>query len=90
MICRAGGSAEAEVGQKHGKTVAKKEQNEFRRKACGFEYHISISILCVLQAASFGGTNIDPNAWEDKKWRGQSRFPAQVRVGHVIITLFLY
>lgn len=42
---------------------------------------ISFPIFCALQAASFGGTNIDPNAWEDKKWRGQSRFPAQVRVG---------
>lgn len=33
--------------------------------------------LCV-QAASFGGTNIDPTAWEDKKNPGESRFPAQV------------
>lgn len=32
------------------------------------------------QAASFGGTNIDPTAWEDKKNQGESRFPAQVRV----------
>ncbi|KAL6313228.1 hypothetical protein AAG906_018694 [Vitis piasezkii] len=31
-------------------------------------------------AASFGGTNIDPTAWEDKKCPGESRFPAQVRV----------
>jgi hypothetical protein len=30
------------------------------------------------QAASFGGSNIDPTAWEDKKCRGESRFPAQV------------
>jgi hypothetical protein len=30
------------------------------------------------QAASFGGTNIDPTAWEDKKCPGESRFPAQV------------
>ncbi|KAK1326358.1 hypothetical protein QJS10_CPA01g01839 [Acorus calamus] len=30
--------------------------------------------------ASFGGTNIDPLAWEDKKCPGESRFPAQVRV----------
>nr|PNR38291.1 hypothetical protein PHYPA_021402 [Physcomitrium patens] len=29
--------------------------------------------------ASFGGSNIDPTAWEDKKCRGESRFPAQVR-----------
>lgn len=32
-----------------------------------------------LQAASFGGSNIDPSAWEDKKNPGESRFPAQVR-----------
>jgi len=31
-----------------------------------------------LQAASFGGSNIDPTAWEDKKCKGESRFPAQV------------
>lgn len=31
-----------------------------------------------VQAASFGGTNIDPTAWEDKKCAGESRFPAQV------------
>ena len=31
-----------------------------------------------LQAASFGGSNIDPTAWEDKKCPGESRFPAQV------------
>lgn len=34
----------------------------------------------VFEAASFGGTNIDPTAWEDKKNAGESRFPAQVRV----------
>ncbi|GMJ00454.1 Asparagine-rich protein 1, asparagine-rich protein [Hibiscus trionum] len=34
----------------------------------------------VFEAASFGGTNIDPTAWEDKKCHGESRFPAQVRV----------
>lgn len=31
-----------------------------------------------VQAAGFGGTNIDPTAWEDKKCPGESRFPAQV------------
>lgn len=31
-------------------------------------------------AASFGGSNIDPTAWEDKKYKGESRFPAQVRI----------
>lgn len=34
----------------------------------------------VFEASSFGGTNIDPSAWEDKKCKGESRFPAQVRV----------
>jgi hypothetical protein len=34
----------------------------------------------IFEAASFGGTNIDPTAWEDKKCQGESRFPAQVRI----------
>ncbi|KAM5550168.1 B2 protein-like [Rosa sericea] len=34
----------------------------------------------VFQAVSFGGSNIDPTAWEDKKSKGESRFPAQVRI----------
>lgn len=34
----------------------------------------------VFEAASFGGSNIDPSAWEDKKNKGESRFPAQVRI----------
>lgn len=34
----------------------------------------------IYEAASFGGTNIDPKAWEDKKNHGESRFPAQVKV----------
>ncbi|XP_061355406.1 DCD domain-containing protein NRP-A-like [Gastrolobium bilobum] len=34
----------------------------------------------IFEAASFGGTNIDPAAWEDKKCPGESRFPAQVQV----------
>ncbi|KAH7519760.1 hypothetical protein FEM48_Zijuj08G0071300 [Ziziphus jujuba var. spinosa] len=34
----------------------------------------------VYQAASFGGSNIDPTAWEDRKCKGESRFPAQVRI----------
>ncbi|KAM3743153.1 hypothetical protein ACB098_07G123100 [Castanea mollissima] len=34
----------------------------------------------VFQAMSFGGSNIDPTAWEDKKFKGESRFPAQVRI----------
>ncbi|KAK2664337.1 hypothetical protein Ddye_002911 [Dipteronia dyeriana] len=34
----------------------------------------------IFEAAGFGGTNIDPSAWEDKKCPGESRFPAQVQV----------
>ncbi|KAJ7292265.1 hypothetical protein O6H91_10G039000 [Diphasiastrum complanatum] len=34
----------------------------------------------IYEATSFGGSNIDPTAWEDKKSRGESRFPAQVRI----------
>ncbi|KAH7388409.1 hypothetical protein KP509_16G074500 [Ceratopteris richardii] len=34
----------------------------------------------VFEAASFGGSNIDPTAWEDKKNKGESRFPAQVKI----------
>ncbi|XP_074555572.1 DCD domain-containing protein NRP-B-like [Curcuma longa] len=34
----------------------------------------------IFEAASFGGSNIDPTAWEDKKFPGESRFPAQVKV----------
>ncbi|XP_078428623.1 DCD (Development and Cell Death) domain protein [Wolffia australiana] len=34
----------------------------------------------IFEAVSFGGTNIDPTAWEDKKCKGESRFPAQVRI----------
>ncbi|XP_020591873.1 B2 protein-like [Phalaenopsis equestris] len=34
----------------------------------------------IFEAATFGGTNIDPTAWEDKKHPGESRYPAQVRV----------
>ncbi|OIW09906.1 hypothetical protein TanjilG_32055 [Lupinus angustifolius] len=34
----------------------------------------------IFEAASFGGSNLDPSAWEDKKCPGESRFPAQVRV----------
>lgn len=40
------------------------------------------------QAASFGGTNIDPMAWEDKKCPGESRFPAQVSISsHIPVVL---
>ncbi|XP_047311540.1 B2 protein-like isoform X2 [Impatiens glandulifera] len=34
----------------------------------------------IFEAESFGGSNIDPMAWEDKKCKGESRFPAQVRI----------
>ncbi|XP_052154403.1 B2 protein-like [Oryza glaberrima] len=35
----------------------------------------------IFEATSFGGSNIDPGAWEDSKCPGgESRFPAQVRV----------
>ncbi|KAM7509789.1 hypothetical protein LguiB_008664 [Lonicera macranthoides] len=34
----------------------------------------------IFEAASFGGSNIDPTAWEDKKCKGESRFPAQVKI----------
>ncbi|KAF8033390.1 hypothetical protein BT93_D2102 [Corymbia citriodora subsp. variegata] len=34
----------------------------------------------IFEAASFGGSNLDSTAWEDKKCPGESRFPAQVRV----------
>jgi hypothetical protein len=40
-------------------------------------------VRAVHQAASFGGTNIDPTAWEDKKCPGESRFPAQVPCLHL-------
>ncbi|EPS70594.1 hypothetical protein M569_04167 [Genlisea aurea] len=34
----------------------------------------------IFEAATFGGSNIDSTAWEDKKCKGESRFPAQVRI----------
>ncbi|PKU83235.1 B2 protein [Dendrobium catenatum] len=34
----------------------------------------------VFEAASFGGSNIDPTAWKDFKCEGESMFPAQVRI----------
>ncbi|XP_039008161.1 B2 protein-like [Hibiscus syriacus] len=34
----------------------------------------------IFEATTFGGSNIDPTAWEDKKFKGESRFPAQVRI----------
>ncbi|KAL6994466.1 hypothetical protein U1Q18_012571 [Sarracenia purpurea var. burkii] len=39
-----------------------------------------MSFQTSVAAASFGGSNIDPTAWEDKKCKGESRFPAQVRI----------
>lgn len=37
--------------------------------------------LFFAQASGFGGSNIDATAWEDKKCKGESRFPAQVSDG---------
>ncbi|KAI3453840.1 hypothetical protein Pfo_010503 [Paulownia fortunei] len=34
----------------------------------------------IFEAASFGGTNIDPSAWKDSRNPGESLYPAQVRV----------
>ncbi|KAL8097613.1 B2 protein-like [Apium graveolens] len=34
----------------------------------------------IFEASGFGGSNIDATAWEDKKCKGESRFPAQVRI----------
>nr|GEX00181.1 hypothetical protein [Tanacetum cinerariifolium] len=34
----------------------------------------------IFEATTFGGSNIDATAWEDKKCKGESRFPAQVRI----------
>ncbi|KAJ0252935.1 Development/cell death domain-containing protein [Hirschfeldia incana] len=31
----------------------------------------------IFEATTFGGTNIDATAWEDKKCKGESKFPAQ-------------
>lgn len=47
-------------------------------------FYIKLSYHATLQAASFGGSNIDPTAWEDKKCKGESRFPAQVN-GHCFV-----
>lgn len=48
---------------------------------------LEIDFLCLgcdfVQATTFGGSNIDPTAWEDKKCKGESRFPAQVECGLV-------
>lgn len=43
-----------------------------------------------MQAASFGGTNIDPTAWEDKKNQGESRFPAQVYTYTILLINTVY
>ncbi|KAF5746930.1 B2 protein [Tripterygium wilfordii] len=42
--------------------------------------YITHQLHGIFEAASFGGSNIDPTAWEDKKCKGESRFPAQVRI----------
>lgn len=48
-----------------------------------FLYTVASQIDFV-QAASFGGSNIDPTAWEDKKCKGESRFPAQVKFAFIM------
>ncbi len=45
----------------------------------------SLAFQILVQAASFGGSNIDPTAWEDKKCKGELRFPAQVKVVLMIL-----
>ncbi|CAD6206236.1 unnamed protein product [Miscanthus lutarioriparius] len=58
-------------------------QEDLKRQLFGFSLY---SIPCIVLrtvgvlAASFGGSNIYPTAWEDKKCKGESRFPAQVRI----------
>ncbi|KAL5998911.1 hypothetical protein ACLOJK_009859 [Asimina triloba] len=42
----------------------------------------------IFEAASFGGSNIDPTAWEDKKCPGESRFPAQAILGSIEFWVF--
>lgn len=37
---------------------------------------------------SFGGSNIDPTAWEDRKCKGESRFPAQAKKINTFSQLF--
>ncbi|CAA3008200.1 Hypothetical predicted protein [Olea europaea subsp. europaea] len=44
------------------------------------ELFLNVYCIFFVQAASFGGSNIDPTAWEDKKCKGESRFPAQVKI----------
>ncbi|KAF4367683.1 hypothetical protein G4B88_027233, partial [Cannabis sativa] len=48
--------------------------------AAFFSCYFNFICNVLSQAASFGGSNIDPTAWEDKKCKGESRFPAQVRI----------
>ncbi|XP_052624979.1 DCD domain-containing protein NRP-B-like [Lactuca sativa] len=46
-----------------------------------FLYNYTIHQLHgIFEAMTFGGINIDSSAWEDKKCKGESRFPAQVRI----------
>jgi hypothetical protein len=49
---------------------------------------IKLLLLETLQASSFGGSNIDPTAWEDKKCEGESRFPAQVGLWFMVLSHF--
>lgn len=58
------------------------------------DYHLSLLFdpfsIAFVQAASFGGSNIDPTAWEDKKCKGESRFPAQVEFVMIKKALFFW
>lgn len=54
--------------------------------AQNFGQIVTLSQIFSIQAVSFGGSNIDPTAWEDKKCKGESRFPAQVN----LMDAFLY
>ncbi|KAF2316412.1 hypothetical protein GH714_041753 [Hevea brasiliensis] len=41
------------------------------------QLHTTHQLHGIFEAASFGGSNIDPTAWEDKKCKGELRFPAR-------------
>ncbi|KAK1309002.1 hypothetical protein QJS10_CPA09g01201 [Acorus calamus] len=50
------------------------------KSVLGYNCNFSMFPPFYVPATSFGGSNIDPTAWEDKKCKGESRFPAQVRI----------
>ncbi|CAJ2647568.1 unnamed protein product [Trifolium pratense] len=55
-------------------------QEDLKRQLFGLPPRYRDSLHGIFEAATFGGSNIDPTAWEDKKCKGESRFPAQVRI----------